>query len=168
MWGVRNYTSDVWGSTKKAVGEDKKLMSSPEGNIKVSQAILKLKEVEDCRKKDMTRHGGVCGTHAHQLKQIEATRKVLEVLRSPFILSALAHALPTVAATTRSAPEGIEHVCNVVQDQSGVDTRQNPTDSKFRRLGNFKMQPTENDVGSLERSNHCSQLIEFLTCNNLG
>jgi hypothetical protein len=51
MWGVRNYMSDVWGSTKIAVKEAKKLLSSPEGISKVSQAILKLKGVEDYRKK---------------------------------------------------------------------------------------------------------------------
>jgi hypothetical protein len=82
MWGVRNYTSDVWGSTKKAVEKAKKLVSSPEGKSKVSQAILKLKEVEDYRKKDMARrHGGFSGAHAHQLKQFEATRKALEALK---------------------------------------------------------------------------------------
>ncbi len=151
MWGVRNYTSGVWGSTKKAVEEAKKLLSSPEGESKVSQAILKLKEVEDCRKEDMKMHGVVCAAHRNQLQQIEATRRALEALKSTFNLSALAHALPTAAAATRSAPEGIELAFSVVEEQSGVDTRQSPTDSKLRRLGNFKMQPTENDVGSLER-----------------
>jgi Leucine-rich repeat (LRR) protein/GTPase SAR1 family protein len=103
MWGVRNYTSDVWGSTKKAVGEAKKLMSSRAGKSKVSEAMKKLKEVEDYRKKDMKKHGRVCEAHAHQLKQIEATRIALEVLTSPFNgLSAPAHARCTVKAPTRS------------------------------------------------------------------
>jgi hypothetical protein len=127
MWGVRNYTSDVWGSTKKAVGEAKKLLSSPEGKSKVSQAILKLKEVEDYRKKDMARHGGVCEAHAHQLKQIEATRKALEALKSPFNLGALAHALSTAAAATRSAPEpdfpqGRERPEDVSEGAGSADT----------------------------------------------
>jgi hypothetical protein len=105
MWGVKNYTSDVWGSTKKAVQEAKKLLSSPAGKSKVSQAIEKLKDVEDYRKKDMEKHGGACGAHAHPLKEIEATRKGLEDLTSPLnSLSALAHVLPAVAAN-RSAPE---------------------------------------------------------------
>jgi GTPase SAR1 family protein len=103
MWGVRNYTSDVWGSTKKAVQEAKKLLSSPAGKIKVSQAIEKLKDVEYYRKKDMEKHGGVCGAHAHPLKEIEATRKELEDLTSP--LNSLGALVLPAAAATRSAPE---------------------------------------------------------------
>jgi hypothetical protein len=38
--------------------------------------------------------------------------------------------------------EGIEHACSVVEEQSGVDTRQSPTDMKLRRLGDFILQPT--------------------------
>jgi hypothetical protein len=61
-----------------------------------------------------------------------------------------------------SLKEGIEHACSVVEQQSGVDTRQSPTDMKLRRLGNFVLQPTGNDMGPLERSKHCSQLMEYL------
>ena len=84
MWGVRNYNSDVWGSTQKTVQEDKKLLSSPESKSTVSQAIKKMrwKTIE----KKIWKHFGVCRANTHQLKQIEATRVTrieIEVLTSP-------------------------------------------------------------------------------------
>ena len=51
MWGVRNYTSDVWGSKQKTVQEDKKFLCSPERTSMVSEVIKNLNEVEDYRTK---------------------------------------------------------------------------------------------------------------------
>ena len=104
LWGVKSYTSGVWGSKKQAYRKAEKLKALPGGRQRIEDAVKELRLVERYRAEAMKRHGGGDEKHKHQLQEIRNTRQALEQMIKTAFASEADNDVPDLVPATRKLP----------------------------------------------------------------